>query len=107
LVPAARCAGASGRVGGVDLSSAVVQEAEAALVAEGLESGEVRVMDAEHLDFEAGTFDFVVCAFGVRSLHAHVSEPRSLFAETEVPIRQVVLVAVVAVVAVVAHGRTS
>lgn len=64
LVPAARRVGITGRVVGIDLSPEMVRLARAALAGAGLPA-DVRVMDAEHLEFAASTFTVVLCAFGV------------------------------------------
>jgi ubiquinone/menaquinone biosynthesis C-methylase UbiE len=52
--------GAATRRVGVDVSGEMVARAGA-----GLPGVELRVMDAERLDFAAGTFDVVTCAFAV------------------------------------------
>jgi ubiquinone/menaquinone biosynthesis C-methylase UbiE len=64
LVPAARRAGRDGRVVGVDLSPSMVQLAAARAAAEGVDV-DVRTGDAEDLGVEDGSFDAVLCAFGV------------------------------------------
>jgi ubiquinone/menaquinone biosynthesis C-methylase UbiE len=57
--------GADGRVTGIDLSGAILQEAESAAHMDGLTNVELRKMDAEHLEFPDQTFDVVACAFGL------------------------------------------
>ena len=64
LVPAARAAGATGSVHGGDLSPAMVELAREALQAAGL-MGTVEVQDAQDLGVDAGSFDRVLCAFGL------------------------------------------
>ena len=65
LLPAAQRVGPSGRVVGIDLSAAMVEETEAAAAAQNLSQVTVRKMDAEHLDFPNASFDTVACAFAV------------------------------------------
>lgn len=65
LVPAADRAGDSGRVVGVDLSPEMIHRARDALSRARLGAAELRVMDAEHLEFSDGLFDVVLCSFGV------------------------------------------
>jgi O-methyltransferase/aklanonic acid methyltransferase len=56
----AAAGGAAARRVGVDVSAEMVAQAGA-----GLPGVELRVMDAEHLDFAAASFDVVTCAFAV------------------------------------------
>ena len=63
LRPAQAAAGPTGRVVGVDFSPEMVLAARASL-GDGVE---VQVMDAEQLDFDDGSFDAVLCSFGVFS----------------------------------------
>ena len=73
LIPAARAAGARGTVLGGDLSPAMVARARRALRAAGLPGG-AEVMDAESLPVEPGSFDRVLCGFGVFFLpHAELA----------------------------------
>lgn len=65
LLPAARLLASSGHVTGIDLSSGILQQAEAFARAESLTNVELRRMDAEHLEFHDQTFDFVTCAFSL------------------------------------------
>jgi ubiquinone/menaquinone biosynthesis C-methylase UbiE len=65
LLPAAQCVGASGRVVGIDLSSAMVDKAARAARNAGLSNFETRKMDAEHLEFSDASFDVVTCAFSL------------------------------------------
>ncbi len=64
LIPAAERAGAGGAVVGIDLSEAMVQAAREEAARRGL-AADVRVMDAERLDFPDASFDRVLCGFGV------------------------------------------
>jgi len=65
LLPAARRVGAQGRVTGIDLSCAILHEAEQAVSANGLTNVELCKMDAEHLDFPDQAFDVVTCALSL------------------------------------------
>jgi O-methyltransferase/aklanonic acid methyltransferase len=65
LIEAARKVGADGRVIGVDLSGAILGEAERVVAASGLANVELRRMDAEHLEFTDKSFDVVTCAFAL------------------------------------------
>jgi ubiquinone/menaquinone biosynthesis C-methylase UbiE len=65
LLPAARRVGSGGHVTGIDLSGAILREAERASATEGLTNVALRKMDAEHLDFPDQTFDAVICAFSL------------------------------------------
>ena len=67
LFPAAERAGSSGEVTGIDLSPEMVRLTGADLARRGL-SGRVLVMDAERMDFADGSFDRVLCGFGVMFL---------------------------------------
>ncbi|MDD1753242.1 MAG: class I SAM-dependent methyltransferase [Methanotrichaceae archaeon] len=65
LLPAASSVGSQGHVIGIDLSSAILQEAERVVHANGLTNVQLRKMDAEHLDFPDESFDVVTCAFSL------------------------------------------
>ena len=65
LLPAARRVGSEGQVTGIDLSGGILKETEHLARAEGLTNVELRKMDAEHLEFQDQTFDFVTCAFAL------------------------------------------
>jgi ubiquinone/menaquinone biosynthesis C-methylase UbiE len=65
LLPAANLLGAEGHVVGIDLSDGLLRQAEALARAEGLTNVELHKMDAEHLEFQDQTFDFVTCAFSL------------------------------------------
>jgi ubiquinone/menaquinone biosynthesis C-methylase UbiE len=66
LLPAARLLGSEGHITGIDLSDGLLRQAEALAQAEGLTNVELRKMDAEHLEFDDQTFDFVTCAFSLQ-----------------------------------------
>lgn len=64
LLPAGRV-GPGGHVTGIDLSGAIIREAERNAQAEGLTNVSFRKMDAEHLDFPDRSFDDVMCALAL------------------------------------------
>jgi ubiquinone/menaquinone biosynthesis C-methylase UbiE len=66
LLPAARLLGSEGHIIGIDLSLGLLRKAEALARSEGLANVELRKMDAEHLEFQDQTFDFVTCAFSLQ-----------------------------------------
>jgi len=70
LIPAAQRVGASGSVVGIDLSAAMLREAEHAARDLQLSNFETRKMDAEHLEFPDASFDVVTCAFSLFFLPA-------------------------------------
>ncbi len=65
LLPAARRVGLEGHVTGIDLSGAILKEAERTVQTNGLANVELLKMDAEYLDFADQTFDAVICALGI------------------------------------------
>jgi ubiquinone/menaquinone biosynthesis C-methylase UbiE len=65
LFPAARKVGPTGRVVGLDLSAAMVQETAADIGHSGWRHIEVKRGDAEHLDFPDASFDQVLCGFAL------------------------------------------
>jgi O-methyltransferase/aklanonic acid methyltransferase len=65
LLPAARRVGPEGHATGIDLSGAILLEAERTARAEGLTNVELRKMDAENLEFPDQSFDAVTCAFAI------------------------------------------
>ncbi len=65
LIPLAQRVGATGHIVGIDLSSAMVDEAARAARDAGLSNIETRKMDAEHLEFADALFDAVTCAFAL------------------------------------------
>jgi SAM-dependent methyltransferase len=64
LFPAAERVGAAGEAAGVDLAEGMVRAANEEAERRGLGT-RVRVMDAERLEFPDGTFDRVLCGFGL------------------------------------------
>lgn len=72
LYPAAEKVGKSGRVVGVDLSAEMVRLTSAEIHARGLTNAEMRLMDAEHLDFPDEHFDFVLCGFALFFFIPHI-----------------------------------
>lgn len=68
LIPAARAVGVEGSVTGVDISPGMVDVLRRRIAAEGITNASAEVMDAEHLTFDAGAFDAVLCAFGIMFL---------------------------------------
>jgi O-methyltransferase/aklanonic acid methyltransferase len=64
LFPAAERVGTAGEVVGIDLSEGMVRAAQDEAARQGL-TVQVRVMDAEHLEFPDATFDRVLCGFGI------------------------------------------
>jgi ubiquinone/menaquinone biosynthesis C-methylase UbiE len=65
LIPAAQNVGKFGRVVGVDLSHAMLQQAEIAAQEAAIENFGLYKMDAEHLEFRDGIFDVVTCALSI------------------------------------------
>ncbi|WP_415908289.1 class I SAM-dependent methyltransferase [Oleiharenicola sp. Vm1] len=64
-VPAAEAVGAGGRVLAVDLALGLVELGKAKAASRGLAQLEFRVGDFTELPAEAGSFDAVVCVFGI------------------------------------------
>jgi ubiquinone/menaquinone biosynthesis C-methylase UbiE len=64
LIPAARAAGRTGRALGGDISPVMVDLARQALRTAGV-VGDVAVLDAEHLGVHEGSYDRILCAFGL------------------------------------------
>ena len=65
LIPAAERVGRYGRVVGIDLSSKMLEQTEDIARQAQLDNFELYKMDAEHLEFRDGIFDFVTCAFAL------------------------------------------
>lgn len=65
LIPAAERVGRFGRVVGIDLSQKMLEQAEDAARAAGLDNFELYKMDAEQLKFRDNIFDIVACAFSL------------------------------------------
>src|SRR5438128_1450317 len=66
-VAAAEKVGEVGRIIGIDLASAMLERAAATVRDRRLIEVELRLGDAEHLDFPAAAFDVVMCSFGLSS----------------------------------------
>jgi ubiquinone/menaquinone biosynthesis C-methylase UbiE len=66
LFPAAQRVGAKGKIIGIDLADGMARETDAEIKRRGLAQAEARQMDAEHLDFPASFFDFVLCGFSLQ-----------------------------------------
>ena len=64
-VPAARVVGPAGRVVGVDVAGPLLELARARAAGEGLDNTEFRCGDAACTGLPDGSFDAVVCVFGV------------------------------------------
>ena len=65
LIPAAEAVGANGSVTGIDLAEGMIQATSREAVRRGLVNVELRLMDAEHLDFQDAEFDGVLCGFAL------------------------------------------
>ena len=65
LFPAAEKVGPRGQVIGIDLAEQMLQETGAEIERRGLSNAYVIQMDAEHLTFDADSFDFVLCGFAI------------------------------------------
>jgi ubiquinone/menaquinone biosynthesis C-methylase UbiE len=64
-LPAARTVGAGGRVLGIDVAAPLLEQARARAARDGLANVEFRHGDATHTGLPDGSFDAVVCVFGV------------------------------------------
>jgi ubiquinone/menaquinone biosynthesis C-methylase UbiE len=64
-IPAARAVGPAGRVVGVDVAGPLLEMARAKAAREGLANIEFRQGDATRTGLSGGSFDAVVCVFGV------------------------------------------
>ncbi|MFD8819372.1 class I SAM-dependent methyltransferase [Streptomyces sp. NPDC059627] len=65
LLPAARLIGPSGRALGIDIAPAMVEEARREAGRQGIGNVEVRVMDGEHPDLPARSFDLILGSYSV------------------------------------------
>lgn len=79
LLPAARLLSSSGRITGIDISGALLREAEVLVSAENLTNVELRKMDAENLDFPDRTFDYTACAFSLYFFHDMEAALREMY----------------------------
>jgi O-methyltransferase / aklanonic acid methyltransferase len=68
ILAAAERAGRGATLVGVDLSVAMLQRARVATKAAGLDNVELRVMDAQDLQFADESFDCVLCGFALGSI---------------------------------------
>lgn len=64
-IPAARAVGSAGRVLGIDVAAPLLDMAGARAAEEGLAQAEFRQADATRTGLAGGSFDAVVCVFGV------------------------------------------
>src|SRR5687768_15962057 len=58
--------GPKGQVTTIDLSLRILEQAELNAVTRLLDNVTVRVLDAEYIDFRDGSFDFIICSFGIK-----------------------------------------
>lgn len=65
LFPAAEAVGEQGHVTGIDLSKEMLEETGREIARRNLKNIQVQNMDAEHLEFPDGSFDFVFCSFAI------------------------------------------
>ncbi len=65
LLPLANQVGAQGSVVGIDISPNMVNMTQQLLKKNGVDWAHVREMDAEQLNFQDNTFDFVFCGFAL------------------------------------------
>ena len=65
LFPASKNIGDNGRVIGIDISSVMVEETNKEIGALNLTNAEAIVMDVEDMNFTDGSFDYVMCGFGL------------------------------------------
>jgi ubiquinone/menaquinone biosynthesis C-methylase UbiE len=68
VFPAAKAVGPSGHVTGVDLAPGMIEALQQRIRVGSLTNADAQVMDAEVLEFPAGGFDAVICAFGIMFL---------------------------------------
>lgn len=64
-VPLAQALGPSGRVHGIDISPAMLDQAERNLRKMNLANVDLHEMDAARLDFKSGYFHYVTCSYGL------------------------------------------
>lgn len=65
LLPAARLVGPDGSALGIDIAEAMIEEAAGEAARQGIGNVELRVMDGEHPDLPAGSFDLVLGSYSV------------------------------------------
>jgi ubiquinone/menaquinone biosynthesis C-methylase UbiE len=64
-IPAARAVGATGHVVGIDIASDMLARARSNVESAGLSNVTLHEADAEHIPYEEGTFDAVVCSSSI------------------------------------------
>lgn len=57
--------GASGKVIGIDIAEGMINEINLEIQHRGVKNADVIVMDAEKLEFKNGSFDHIICGFGI------------------------------------------
>lgn len=57
--------GMSGKVIGIDIAEGMVNEINLEIQRKGVKNADAMVMDAEKLEFESGSFDQILCGFGI------------------------------------------
>lgn len=72
--------GVGGHVLGIDLAPTMVMETNAEIDRRGFKQAEMRLMDADAIDFEAETFDVVTCGFALHFLDIENTLPKILTA---------------------------
>lgn len=65
LFPAVETVGQHGFVVGIDIAEAMVQEIAMEINSRGLKNAEVKLMDAEYLQFPDASFDYVLCGLSI------------------------------------------
>lgn len=63
LLQVAEALGKGGHVIGVDLTPAMLERAQVELDSRALQNAELRLMDAQELEFEDDSFDYAFCAY--------------------------------------------
>jgi len=82
-LPGAQAVGPEGRVIGVDLADKLLELARSKAAAQGLQNVEFRVGDMENLQFADGSFDAVVCVFGIFFVEDMASQIAELWRMTK------------------------
>ena len=65
LFPAAEHVGPTGKVTGIDIAAGMVQKTQRQIEANAVKNAEVKLMDAEKLNFPDANFDHILCGFAV------------------------------------------
>ena len=76
-IAAARRAGPTGYVIGVDIATEMLAQAHGKVESEQLTNVEFQIGDAEHLNFPEHSFDVVICSFGIFFLPEMLAGPRA------------------------------